>query len=454
MNSKKIIFIIIIAAALSLPAQLTASIDQVCDETQAYVKNRVVIKVSMETGDASSIQDRQIAGKGQMPGKISRQDRLARMLSYKFPNQVKGLSYHPHTGYYFVQTADGCDVEALSEKLRRESEILDASPDYLASFGAVSPPNDEFFQNQYALHNTGQVYLPEFGNSGTAGSDINALEGWEWTTGTAEVIIAVVDSGVATNHEDLVNKIVPGYDFINNTVDAYDDHGHGTLVASIAAAETDNTVGIAGVSWNALIMPVKVMRNDGYGSYTTIAAGIEFAADHGAQVINLSIGGRGSSFILEDACQYAYEKGAVIVACNGNYSYNVLYPAAYDDYVLAIAATGADDEWAPFSNRGPQTDVAAPGYFVWGAKFSPHDADNLSNYNWGSGTSYATPYVSGAAALLISYKPFLTNAQVMDLIRHTADDINADTFPGADDYLGYGRINLGRLLAPYPLPAN
>jgi thermitase len=275
--------------------------------------------------------------------------------------------------------------------------------------------------------------------------------GWDRTTGSDSVIIAVIDSGVAWDHEDLHSKIVPGYDFVNDDNDPYDDHGHGTFAASIAAAETNNGVGIAGVSWHARIMPIKVMDYDGYGSYLAIATGMRYAVDNGARVLNLSIGGRNPSFILEDASAYCFNNGAVIAAAAGNSGAAVLYPAAYDDYCLAVAATDANDERPGWSNYGPQVDVAAPGDFVWGANYMPGDPTNLNSYTWKSGTSFATPYVAGAAALVMAYKPSLTNSQIMALIKYTADDVNAPTHPGVDDFLGYGRINLQTLLGPYEI---
>jgi subtilisin family serine protease len=198
-------------------------------------------------------------------------------------------------------------------------------------------------------------------------------------------------------------------------------------------------------------MPIKVMNSAGQGSYANIALGMRYAADQGAQVLNLSLGGPNPSFILEDACKYAYEKGCVIIVASGNNGGNVLYPAAYNNYCLAVAATDDKDTRVSFSNFGLEVDVAAPGVFVFGALFSPLDPETLNNYGWGNGTSFSCPYVAGAAALLLHYKPFLTNDEVMELIRVTADDVNSAIYPGVDGFLGYGRINLKTLLGPYVL---
>jgi thermitase len=429
------VFSLVLAADDGAPLQL--------EPDQPYVPDRAVIKISSNA--VMQMENVKTAG----PGKNITNHPLS-MVMTKYKSQIKQLQTARIQDYYIAVTIEGCDIETLCQQLRREPFILDASPDYYAVITSTYP-NDLYFQYQYALYNTGQVYLPETGLTGTSGSDIKATDGWDWAIGSDSVIIAVIDSGVALDHKDLHSKIVPGYDFVNDDNDPYDDHGHGTFAASIAAAETNNGLGIAGVSWNARIMPVKVMDQNGFGSYLAISYGMRYSVDNGARVLNLSIGGRSASFILEDASAYCHSQGAVIVAASGNSGSAVLYPAAYDDYCLAVAATDANDERPTWSNYGPQVDVAAPGNFVWGADYSPNDPANLNSYSWKSGTSFATPYVAGAAALVMAYKPFLTNDQIMALIKYTADDVNASEHPGVDDYLGYGRINLKTLLGPYEL---
>ena len=441
MIKKIFIFISIAVFALVLAADDGAPLQ--LEPDQPYVPDRAVIKISSNA--VMQMDNAKTAG----PGKHSKNHPLS-MVMAKYTSQIKQLQAARIQDYYIAKTIEGCDIETLCRQLRREPFILDASPDYYAVITSTYP-NDLYFQYQYALYNTGQVYLPETGLTGTAGSDIKATDGWDWARGSDSVIIAVIDSGVALDHEDLHSKIVPGYDFVNDDNDPYDDHGHGTSAASIAAAETNNGAGIAGVSWHAGIMPVKVMDQDGFGSYLAISYGMRYSVDNGARVLNLSIGGRNPSFILEDASAYCHGQGAVIAVASGNTGSAVLYPAAYDDYCLAVAATDANDERPNWSNYGPQVDVAAPGNFVWAADYSPNDPANLNSYNWKSGTSFAVPYVAGAAALVMAYKPFLTNDQIMALIKYTADDVNASEHPGVDDYLGYGRINLKTLLGPYEL---
>jgi thermitase len=459
MKEKKFILII-----LAVMAFLTFSLPGNANEENAVSKFEIPSQYTLTSGN-DYVPDRVIVkfkdnqtpfpdnpDMDRIPHNLINKSKAAGILSRRYRTKIKDIRFHSYTGLYILETTEGCDIEALSRKLRGESFVSDASPDYYATLCAGSIiPNDPYFQYQYSLYNTGQVYQPTAGLTGTSGSDIKAPEGWQWTTGDPNhvVTIAIIDSGVSYNHEDLRTKIVPGYNFVDDKTDANDDHGHGTFVASIAAADTNNGVGIAGVCWNAQIMPIKVAKKDGTATYLAIAAGIQYAADHGAQVINISIGGTNPSYILENACQYAYNKNVVITASAGNYGAFVYYPAAYDQYVLAIAATDADDRRASFSNTGSQVAVAAPGSNVWGAFFDPAKPDVLNSYGFGSGTSFSSPYVAGAAALLLSYKPFLTNKQVMDLIKYTADDVNSDTNRGIDNFIGYGRINLNTLLGPY-----
>jgi len=396
---------------------------------QRFVPNQVIVKLpTQEWGKRSASE----------------------ILQAGYPSEIMGIGIHNQTGYYICQLYPSCDPERLLLDLRQNPLVVDASLNYMARL-VSEPPNDAFFIFQYALYNYGQVYFPTDDGVGISGSDIKALDGWDWSTGDQKIVIAVIDSGVALNHEDLITKVVPGYNFIEDSFDAYDDNGHGTMVASIAAAETNNSIGMAGVCWQSMIMPIKCFDSLGDGSYLAIAGGIRFAADRGAQIINMSFGGESDSFILEDACQYAFSKGCVLIAATGNDSGPVRYPAQYDDYCLAVGASNASDQLADFSNFGSQVDVVAPGVDVFGALFSPDEPDNLQLYGWGSGTSFAAPHVSGAAALLLSYKPNLSNIQVMSLIKYTAADVNDRIYPGIDVYLGYGRINLKTLLGPFPL---
>jgi thermitase len=360
----------------------------------------------------------------------------------------------PRIGVYSVRTSPGSSVTETLAMLRRNGDIEQARPDYRARL--ADTPNDTYFARyQYNLRNRGGNLDigPGLQLQATSGADIKAVPAWDAALGDPDVVIAILDSGVDRTHPELAAKVLsPGRDFANDDDDATDDHWHGTHVAGIAAADTNNAEGIAGVARNCKILPVKVAGSDGTGYYSWIIDGIVWAVDQGADVINLSMGGDIDDPFLEDACAYAFDRGVVVVASAGNeYGGPVLYPAAYDSYVLAVAATDYSDQPADFSSAGPQVDVAAPGVYILGPAPQWYVGKGNLPYLFASGTSQAAPHVSGMAALIKSLKPDLKPADVMKIIRYTADDVNASAARGRDDHVGYGRINMERALAPYIL---
>ncbi len=359
----------------------------------------------------------------------------------------------PRIGVYSVRISPGVSVAGTLAMLRRNPDIEQARPDYRARLAAT--PNDAYFQSyQYNLRNRGGILniSDDIQPRTKADADIKATTAWDETTGDPGVIIAIIDSGVDMTHPELAAKVVStGRDFANDDNDATDDNWHGTHTAGIAAADTDNGEGIAGVAWNCKILPVKATDADGSGYYSWIIDAIIWAADQGADVINLSLGGDVDDPFLEDACKYAFDRGVVIAAAAGNDAGAVLYPAAYDNYVLAVAATDYNDEPAGFSNFGPEVDVAAPGVYILAPAPSWYVGKGFLPYLFASGTSEAAPHVAGMAALIKSLKPDLGASEIMNIIRFTADDVNRSTLPGRDDHVGYGRINLERALVPYIL---
>ncbi len=368
--------------------------------------------------------------------------------SYGFPS----FRRIPGIGVWSVGTAPGVTVIETLAMLRRNADIELARPDYRARLADV--PNDAYFLSyQYSLRNLGGVLDigPSVQPQITAGADIKAVPAWDAAKGDPELLIAIVDTGLDLSHPDLATKVYSsGYDFANDDDEADDDHWHGTHVAGIAAADTGNSLGIAGVAWNCKLLPVKVTDASGDGYYSWIIDGIIWAVDQGADVINISMGGEYNDAFLEDACKYAYDHGVVVVAAAGNDGgAGVLYPAAYDDYVLAVAASDYDDEIVSWSNYGPQVDVAAPGVYILSTAPRAYVGTGNPPYLFASGTSMAAPHVSGLAALIKSLKPGLSVADVMNVIRYTADDVNAATAPGLDDHAGYGRVNMERALTPY-----
>jgi subtilisin family serine protease len=406
---------------------------------------------------ATSSKSNQSCIPGQLIIKLSKTIPTNQVLSENFRHQystyIDNISFNEETGYYIFTLINPNQQTQLKNLLKKDSRIADVSLNYLATVqSGTEAPNDPYFKYQYALFNSGQLVFPAESIIGKPGSDIKALAGWDFSKGSEEITIALIDTGVADNHEDLLEKIVPGFNFVNDNYNTYDDHGHGTFVASLIAANANNLKGISGLVWNTRLIPVKVINHEGIGSYLQIAMGIIYAANQGAHIINISIAGETESFILKDACKYAFEKGCILIAAAGNQSQPyVMFPAAYSEYCIAVGATTCTDERAQFSNYGPELSVVAPGEYIIGAWFDVQHPDRLNKYKWDWGTSYAAAYVSGAAALLLSNKSMITNTLFQKLIKYAADDINAEKYPGFDQYTGYGRINLKKLLEPYTL---
>jgi type VII secretion-associated serine protease mycosin len=260
---------------------------------------------------------------------------------------------------------------------------------------------------------------------------------WDITHGSTSHSIAILDTGVDLDHPDLSgSRIKPGYDFVNDDSNPQDDNGHGTMVAGIAAAKTNNSMGVAGAAWAAGIIPVKVLNSTGTGTDAQIASGITWASDNGAKVINLSLGGYGESPALENAVDYAVDKGIVVVASAGNDAVDIpTYPAAYDP-VLAVSATGiGGGQFAWFSNHGWWIDVSAPGMSIVSTYLA---SGATESYAIGDGTSFASPIVAGIANLVRYKNPSWTPAKVMSQIQKTARDWGP---AGIDPYYGWGWVD-------------
>jgi subtilisin family serine protease len=366
-----------------------------------------------------------------------------------------------------LRVPSGQECAAL-EMLRCDPRVAFAELDYAVH--ATEPqfpretkelvPNDPDWPSQWGL------------------AKIKAPAAWGFATGTADVVIAVLDSGIQLNHQDLVDNLwinpgeVPGNgldDDGNGKVDDFqgwhfyhewngqvyiqkednqvaDDYGHGTHIAGIAGAKINNGIGIAGMAGGSRLMTVKVLDQKGDGWYSDLVKGIIYAVDNGARIINLSMGGTPSSETLQEAVNYAHAHGVLVVAAAGNDGGAVLYPAACE-HALAVAATDQNDAWAN-SNHSPELDAAAPGMNIYSTGWPGDELTNCaSGYCSKSGTSSATPHVAGLAALIWSARLDLTVEQVTDIITTTAADVNSDTFPGRDEYVGWGRIEAGRALS-------
>jgi len=311
-------------------------------------------------------------------------------------------------------------ARAIIDILRAHPHVVYVEQDFAAS--ALYEPDDALISQQWFL------------------SHIQAFDAWELWRGDPSAVVAILDTGVDHEHPDLQECIIPGWNFdvfssAYNTSNADDDNGHGTHVAGIAAALTDNFIGISSVAFDASILPVKVLDAEGNGYYSAVASGIIWAADHGAKVINLSLGGTSFSSTLQDAVNYANTVGALVIAAAGNSGDNTTYYPAGCENAMAIGATDQSDQRALFSSYGAIVSVVAPGMNIFSTFWS---AGEGSTYVDASGTSQAAPMVSGLAALLFSQDLSRTNNIVRNLIERSADDIGPS---GWGSETGYGRIN-------------
>lgn len=370
--------------------------------------------------------------------------------------QSKNKGRIPRIHVYLLQIPEYSTVEEMVFVLSQNPDVEYVEPNYI--FHISVTPNDFYFRYQYALSNTSQRVAPvdiPGAPTGKLEADIKATNAWDETLGTEEVIIAVIDTGVDLDHRDIKNKLVSsGKDYCNNDDEADDDQGHGTHVAGIAAAETNNDEGIAGVAWNCKILPIKVFDKTGDADTKDITEAIIWAADQGAGVISMSFGGKvgfgkNVSQTIEDSLKYAFNKNIILVSATGNTGEDIVYYPASSEYTLAVAATDSNDLRPSWSNYGPEVDVAAPG--DWIVSLYPEDLSiplGFAPYAWWSGTSMSVPHVSGLAALIKSIKPWLTSTEIMNIIRYSADDINSADNPGKDEFIGYGRINMKKALVP------
>jgi thermitase len=320
----------------------------------------------------------------------------------------------PALGVQRLKVPEGQELAVIAA-LQHHPLVEYAEPNYIAH-AIDTNPNDTYFNPPYSR----QWGLTQ----------IQAPAAWDITTGSSDVTIAIVDSGIDLDHPDLNGKIILGYDYVNGDWVPDDDYGHGTHVAGIAAAWTNNGQGVAGVSWGARLMALKVLNASGDGSYADVASAVTYAADNGAKIINLSLGGDYDSQTLHDAVIYAHNAGCVVVAATGNDNGPVLYPAKYAE-AFAVAATNSSDQRYSSSNYGPEVDVAAPGVSIYSTYFG-------GGYTYMTGTSMAAPHVAGLAALVWSEYPGYTNDQVKGRIEMTALDLGT---LGWDQYYGHGRVD-------------
>lgn len=322
---------------------------------------------------------------------------------------------------FFLASVDGRPINDVRRSLAADGRVAAVKPNYLYRVAAV--PDDPRYSDQAPYLEL--IHLPD---------------AWELSRGAEDLTLAVVDSGVDFDHPDLVGRLLPGRNFATLGPAPNDDMGHGTRIATIAAANADDGSGMAGIAWRGKILPVKVLGGDGSGRSADIAAGITWAAAQGADVINLSFGAnRGADEVLQEAIEFAQSRDAVIVAAVGNDGQRMpLVPASVDG-VIGVASVDAAGNFAPFSNYGSWVDLAAPGVDIVSGSLN-------GTYPLMTGTSASTAFVSGIALLARARFPQESAEQIGQRLRSSARDAGA---PGFDEFYGHGVVDaLDALDAP------
>ena len=408
MNKKKILTVAIAAALLSTPALTSA----------ATTDDKSAILVMFKPGVSKQERETLIKQNGASLRQLDAQGRDMKMRYVADGRIVK------------VQVPKGVDRDRLIKKLAANPAVEVAEPDF--PLKALATPNDPSFGDLWGLHNTGQA-------GGTAGADIKAVEAWDVTTGSHDVIIGVIDTGMDYNHPDLIANrwenpgdlpgSTYGYSTLNAEQDPMDSDSHGTHVAGTIGASGDNGVGVVGVNWNVTLLPCQFLGPSGgstAGAIECINYFTDLKLNHGVDIkaTNNSWGGGAFSETLKAAIESGGDAGILFIAASGNDGGNAdsapMYPAAYDlDVIVSVASTDRNDAMSGFSNYGlTSVDMGAPGSAI----LSTVPGNSYATY---SGTSMASPHVAGAAALLWSVNPDLTALEMKAILMDSGDSLPA-----------------------------
>lgn len=356
-----------------------------------------------------------------LPSEQSKASQILTMLGISYKYDPLGTTYR-------LEVSQSQDIKKIIDILGKDPNVEFVEPNYIFQTAVV--PNDPSYPQTWGM------------------PKINAPGAWDITTGSSNIVVADIDTGVDLNHPDLQGNLISGKNFVTPGAQPQDDHGHGTHAAGTIGAIGNNSVGIAGVDWSVHIMPLKVLGTDGRGTEAVISDAIHYAADNGVRVINMSL--TMNSVVepqtLKEAVQYAVSKNVIVVAAAGNDGQDVsnYYPAAFPQ-VISVAATTQQDTRANFSNFGDKIVISAPGEGIYSTMWSGTQiAPCLGQaYCSLSGTSMAAPHVSGLIALMLAKNSSLTPTQVVSFLTSTADDLGPF---GRDPQFGYGRINAQKAL--------
>lgn len=331
-----------------------------------------------------------------------------------------------------VELADDVDATALRGLLAAMPQVEHAEVDvYGGLAGGFDDVDDPSFSQQWGLLNTGQVVQ---GVAGVPGADANILASWELSTGGDPIVIATLDSG-AYAHQDLVGRVVAGWNVpqeSSNTTDTCISHG--TSVAGIIAANTNNSTGMAGICWTAQIMPIVVVDPcNGYESW--VADGLVWAVDNGADIVNMSLQYEDGIQYLYDAVVYADSLDVPMISATGNYDSDISYPGKWEETIAVGATMNTDLRWSG-SNAGLEIDLVAPGYNVYSTKL-------VSSYGFVTGTSFSCPAVAAVVAMMRAHDSSISSSDLRDIINSTARDIGLS---GYDQWTGWGCLDAGAAL--------
>jgi thermitase len=319
----------------------------------------------------------------------------------------------PQIGVFVLDLPEQADEKAFANALQQRVDVEFAELDRIESPSQVTP-NDAMYPDEWHL------------------TKIEAPAAWSSTTGSNTIIVAILDTGVDGTHEDLAGKMVPGWNVYDNNSNASDVYGHGTKVAGTVGASSNNLVGVASIAWNCRLMPIRISDANGTATYSAMANGLTWAADHGARVANISYTASDSSTV-RSAAQYFQNRGGVVTASAGN---NSTFSSAPDNpYILTVSATDQWDVLSYWSNTGNNIDLAAPE--------AAYTTKMSGGYTYAGGTSFSAPIVAGVAALVMSANPNLTPQQVQDALKQSADDLGT---VGWDVQYGWGRVNARRAI--------
>ena len=385
---------------------VTSSIEYLSYAEEEYVTDELIVKMKGDTNQSAAVS--QIQSRG----------------------AVVRESFSD-LGIMVVQVAPGDTIESMQRSLEANPDVEYVEKNYIV-YADLTPNDPRYGQQSYL-------------------SVIDAPLAWNSETGDSNVVIAVLDTGVEVVHEDISGKSLQGCSVIGSFTEnscgtnVDDNHGHGTGVAGTAAAKTNNGLGVAGLCWNCPILPVKVLSDSGSGSLSDTIEGINFARNYALNnpskrvVINMSLGrdcqSSGVTQSEQDAINAAWNAGVLVVASAGNSANSNLQCPAAADHVIAVSATTSSDTLASFSSYGSFVDIAAPGVSIVNAVGTSNVAGSF--YASWSGTSFSAPIVSGVAGLVWSADTSLTNTEVDQILRDTAENI------GSSLYFGEGRVNAG-----------